>query len=88
MTLPPTISGVDFIETEPAAETPHVHSVLFVLGTSEGVAPECATSYRYIGQDAVVGYKAEAVEVSDNVTMKTNAKVMYVAFFTVVNLLI
>ena len=72
---------------EPAAETPHAHAVLLLLGTSEDVAPECATSYRYIDQGAVVGYKAEAVEVSDNVTMKANAKIVHVAFFNFVNLL-
>jgi hypothetical protein len=35
-------------------------------------------------QDVAVGYKAKAAEVADNVAIKTNAKIIYFAFFTLV----
>jgi hypothetical protein len=56
------------MEIEPAALVPHAHAVLLLLGTSEGVAPECATSCRYIDQGAAEGYSAYAVDADSNVT--------------------
>jgi hypothetical protein len=55
---------------------------MLLLGAVEVVAAVCLASYLYIGQGIVVGYKAEAVEVSGIVTMKTNAIIeKIVAFF-------
>jgi hypothetical protein len=56
------------METEPPALIPHAHAVLLLLGTSEDVAPECATSCRYIDQGVVEGYNAYAVDADSNVT--------------------
>ena len=59
-----------------------------LLGAVEVVAAVCFASNLYIGQGVAVGYKAEAADASDKVAIKTNAKRTYVAFFTVVNLLV
>jgi hypothetical protein len=55
---------------------------MLLLGAVEVVVAVCLASCLYVGQGVVVGYKAEAVEVSDIVTMKTNAIIeKIVAFF-------
>jgi hypothetical protein len=56
-------------------------------GVVEAVAPVCFASNLYIDQGVFVGYKAKAVEASDNTAMKTNAENTYVALFIVDNLL-
>lgn len=58
-----------------------------LLGAVEVVVAVCLASYLYIGQGVVVGYKAKAAEASDNVAIKTNAKIKHVAFFNFFNLL-
>jgi hypothetical protein len=68
---------VEAIESAPAAEVPQVHSVLLLLGASEGVAPECAASYRYIDQGVVEGYSANPIgAIESNVTNANIEKIV------------
>lgn len=71
MTLPSTIIGVD-VTLNPEVLKPRAQSVWFELGASEGVAPECAVSYRYIDQGVVEGYSANPIGATESIVAKAN----------------